>query len=99
MAMKKITHVGDANSADGPWNLDNPNTPWFVAGVAYTDNAPVLAYMARTPGYTVTDPDVGQPDAAHLAAVAKLKDQAGRTFHHTASCGDAVDGGRIRYFR
>jgi hypothetical protein len=94
--MTKITTVGATASADGPWQPDNPNTIWFVDGVAYTDNAAFIAYFSRTSGFTVA---AGDPDANHLAAVAKLKDQAARTSYHSGVTPDASDPARRNYFK
>jgi hypothetical protein len=94
--MMKITSPNLAVSADGPWQTDGgPDTPWFVSGVAYTDVQAYIDYFTRN-GYAVT---AGTPDANHLAAVAKLKDQAVRTASHSSVAGDGADAGRRNYFR
>lgn len=97
MPMMKIESADHPSSADGPFQIDNPNTPWFVAGVAYTDNPAFIAYFQRHT-YAVTEAEEGQPDADHLAAVAKLKDQALRTSTHTSVGADGADAGRRNYF-
>ncbi|MEU8711673.1 hypothetical protein [Streptomyces sp. NPDC048663] len=93
--MKKITSANLANSADGPWQTDAPNTPWFVAGIAYTDVQAYIDYFQRN-NYQVED---GDPDSTYLTAVAKLKDQATRTARHSSVAADAGDPGRRNYFR
>lgn len=94
MPMKKITSANKPNSADGPWQTDNPNTPWFVGGVAYTDSQPHIDYFTKHL-YVVED---GEPDAGYLAAVAKLKNQALRTSTHSSIASDEADPAQRNYF-
>ncbi|MGW3650224.1 hypothetical protein [Streptomyces sp. NPDC000878] len=92
----KITSANLARSADGPFQTDGgPDTPWFVAGVAYTDVPAYIDYFTKN-NYTV---EAGSPDAPYLAAVAKLKDQAIRTATHSSVASDAADPNRRNYFR
>ncbi|AWT43193.1 MULTISPECIES: hypothetical protein [Streptomyces] len=93
--MKKITQPGSIQlvAADGPFQLGDPDSPWFVAGVAYTDNPAFLAYFARK-GFTIED---GEPDTAYLDAVASLQQQAARDAGHTGTLRDAADPVRTNY--
>lgn len=94
MPMMKITSGNKPNSADGPWQTDNPNTPWFVAGIAYTDSQPHIDYFTKR-NYVV---EAGSPDADYLAAVAKLKNQALRTSTHSSIAPDMADAYQRNYF-
>jgi len=89
---KKITATPAVLS--GPFQLDNPNTFWWVNSVGYTDDPGLIAYCQRA-GYVMVD---GSPDAAYTAAVAKLKVEAGRTGMHTNVAQDFIDPNRLNYF-
>lgn len=94
MTMMKISAPA-GTGVEGPFQLDNPNTPWFIAGIAYTADAATIAYFQSIPAYGVT---AGSPDSTYLAAVAAMKDQAQRTSFHTNTPLDAADPSRQNYF-
>lgn len=93
--MKRITQPNGVQltAADGPFQLGNPDSPWFVGGVAYTDNPAFLAYFSRK-GFHIED---GEPSDDYTAALTALKDQAARQAGHTGTLRDAADPLRTNY--
>ncbi|TDT95333.1 hypothetical protein EDD99_7158 [Streptomyces sp. 846.5] len=71
--MKQILAPAGAK-VHGPGQPDNPDTVWWVDGIAYTADPAQLAYF-ETAGYTVIDAPDGTPPE-HQAAVTSLRAQA-----------------------
>lgn len=59
--MKRITAPPGPYPIHGAHQLDQPDTPWWVDGVLYTDDPALIAYFARRNGYTVEDAPNGIP--------------------------------------
>ena len=63
--MKKITAPA-GTTVHGAHQPDQPNTPWWVDGVLYTDDPALITYFTRRGGYTIEDTPGGIP-ADHQA--------------------------------
>ncbi|RCW38477.1 hypothetical protein DFQ14_12220 [Halopolyspora algeriensis] len=92
MSTYRVTAPGGA-VINGPHQLDQPETFWWVEGVAYLDDDTYerhRAYFARA-GYTV-EPGQVRP-VEHEQAVAAM--QAQKVTRHAAAVQDANDAPRI----
>ncbi|MFC9087053.1 hypothetical protein [Nocardiopsis dassonvillei] len=91
--MKKITAPA-GTTVHGAHQIDQPNTPWWVDGVLYTDNPALIAYFTRRDGYTVEDAPNGIP-ADHQARADAMR--ADPTRRGTGPTRDALDPGARNY--
>ena len=97
--MKRVT-APPGGAPDGPFNVDQPEGPWWIDGVIYLDPAAHrahLAYAARR-GLNVEDAPDGAP-AEYEQTVAALRRQASRSSVRTSVTRDAADSGRTTYVR
>lgn len=92
-AMTRIT-APEGDVINGPASLGDPDAPWFVDGVAYTDSGAWIVYFTKR-DYDLT---VAAAPGTYTDAVAAMKNQAARTSVHGTTVQDAADPNRPTYF-